>query len=143
MRLGPQRTDTDTDTETKGRDMKGHAAALALVLAIGSTAGCAELTTTGVPADGSSAESGAMTEGHGGSSPEVEDPNAASAEILSFAEGLVGMDTAEAQAATEEAGYTYRVGEIDGEPQAATLDYRLDRINVSLEDDVVTAVTIG
>jgi heat shock protein HslJ len=33
--------------------MRRHAAALALVLAIGSTAGCAELNTTGAPADGS------------------------------------------------------------------------------------------
>jgi heat shock protein HslJ len=33
--------------------MRRHAAALALVLAIGSASGCAELNTTGVPADGS------------------------------------------------------------------------------------------
>jgi heat shock protein HslJ len=32
--------------------MRRHAAALALVLAIGSASGCAELNTTGVPADG-------------------------------------------------------------------------------------------
>lgn len=123
--------------------MKRHAAALALVLAIGSTAGCAELTTTGVPADGESAEAGAMDAGHGESSGETEDPAMANGEILAFAETLIGMDTEEAQAATEEAGYTYRVVSIDGEPQAVTLDYRLDRINVALEDDVVTEVTIG
>ena len=32
--------------------MRRHAAALAMVLALGATAGCAELTTTGEPADG-------------------------------------------------------------------------------------------
>lgn len=45
---------------------------------------------------------------------------------------LVGSTLDEFTAAAETAGYTVRVVEIDGEPQAMTMDLRLDRINVAI-----------
>ena len=36
------------------------------------------------------------------------------------------------------AGYTSRVVEIDGEPQPATMDYRLDRVNLVTKGGLVT-----
>jgi hypothetical protein len=127
--------------------MRRPAAALALVLALGGTAGCAELTTTGVPADGASEVSVESMEQPGaeapGSEAQVEDPTAAMEQTEQFAETVVGMSDSEAQAATEAAGYAYRVVMVDGEPLAVTMDYRPDRVNVALEDDVVTAATVG
>lgn len=124
--------------------MRRHAAALAMVLALGSTAGCAELTTTGEPADGDAVvEPVVQPEGAGGSEAQVEDMDAVLAEAEEFAATIVGMSSDEAQAATEAAGYTYRVVMVDGEPRAVTMDYRPDRVNVSLKDDVVIASTVG
>ncbi|MFM8351395.1 MAG: hypothetical protein ACKN9D_10035 [Actinomycetales bacterium] len=36
------------------------------------------------------------------------------------------------------AGYTSRIVEIDGEPQPATMDYRLDRVNLITTNSLVT-----
>jgi hypothetical protein len=123
--------------------MRRTSAALALALMIGSTAACADLTTTGEPADEEVAvqEAGeGAGEAHGGGSGEE---TGEMEQTEAFAETVVGMTADEAQAATEAAGYTYRVVEIDGEPQAVTLDYRIDRVNVALEDDVVTSASVG
>lgn len=124
--------------------MRRGTAALALALVIGASAGCAELTTTGVPADDEAAveEAAGAGEGHGEAAGE-DSAEAAGEETEAFAETVVGMTTEEAQAAVEDAGYAYREVEIDGQPQAVTLDYRLDRVNVSVEDGVVTDATVG
>jgi outer membrane murein-binding lipoprotein Lpp len=113
----------------------GRMTAAALVLAIGSLAGCAELTTTGEPADGSTT-SAAVEQGAGG----VE---AETAQIEQFAPTILGMTEQEAKSATEAAGYTFRVVEIDGQPQAVTMDYRIDRVNATINDGRVASVTVG
>ena len=75
---------------------------------------------------------------------ETRDPvNDALATTQKFADTLVGMETAEAKKAAEEAGYTLRVIEVDGVPKAATADLRVDRINVVVEDGKVTQATAG
>lgn len=48
-----------------------------------------------------------------------------------------------AVALAESSGYTTRVGKIDGEDQALTMDLREDRFTFEVEADVVTACTIG
>lgn len=124
--------------------MRRQAAALAMVLALGSTAGCAELTTTGEPADGDAVVEPAEQAGEAhGSDPQVEDMDAVVAGTEEFAATIVGKSSDEAEAATEAAGFTYRVVMVDGEPRAVTMDYRPDRVNVSLKDDVVIASTVG
>lgn len=49
----------------------------------------------------------------------------------------------EATARIEEAGYTWRLGTIDGEPQAVTMDYRIDRLTLTVDDGLVTDATWG
>ena len=43
----------------------------------------------------------------------------------------------EATTRIEEAGYTWRLGTIDGEPQAVTMDYRIDRLTLTTQDGLV------
>ena len=60
-----------------------------------------------------------------------------------FADTLVGKTTAQAKKAAEDAGYAFRIIEVDGVPKAATADLQPDRINVAIEDGVVTEATAG
>lgn len=48
-----------------------------------------------------------------------------------------------ATALAESSGYQARVTSIDGEGQAATTDLRDDRMNFEVENDIVTACTVG
>lgn len=64
-------------------------------------------------------------------------------DINALAGTLVGMTVAEAEKATTDAGFTFRVTSEDGEPKPVTMDYREDRINAEIEDDEVVRVTIG
>jgi hypothetical protein len=59
------------------------------------------------------------------------------------ADSLIGLATEEAAKAAEERGWGFRIAELEGEPQAMTMDYRTDRVNVVVVGGVVTAVTIG
>ena len=54
-----------------------------------------------------------------------------------------GLLVEEAGAEAELAGYSWRVGEIDGEPQALTMDYREDRLTFSVEGGIVTDAVWG
>jgi len=49
----------------------------------------------------------------------------------------------EATALIEQNGYTWRLGTIDGEPQAVTMDYRLDRLTLTVDSGIVTDATWG
>ena len=49
----------------------------------------------------------------------------------------------EATALIEGAGYTWRLGTIDGEPQAVTMDYRIDRLTLTTQDGLVIDATWG
>ena len=49
----------------------------------------------------------------------------------------------EATALIEQAGYSWRLGTIDGEPQAVTMDYRIDRLTLTIDDGLVTDATWG
>jgi len=53
------------------------------------------------------------------------------------------MTVEDATALAESNGYIARVGTIDGEPQAVTMDYRLDRFTFDVVDGVVTACQYG
>lgn len=60
-----------------------------------------------------------------------------------FAVTLIGQPRGEAKAAAAAAGYEFRVLSVDGESKVGTSDYRTDRINASIEDGVVTEVSVG
>lgn len=56
---------------------------------------------------------------------------------------LVGLSESEARARAEGDGYVVRVIFRDGEPLPATKDFRPDRVNLAVEDGVVTGATSG
>jgi len=64
-------------------------------------------------------------------------------ETSRFGQGLVGMTSEQAEACAIDAGYTWRVFEQDGEQFALTMDYRVDRINVKIEQGIITEAYSG
>ena len=54
-----------------------------------------------------------------------------------------GLSPEAASALAETNGFSARVGTIDGEPQALTMDYREDRFTFEVQGGVVTACTYG
>jgi hypothetical protein len=65
--------------------------------------------------------------------------------MIALCEQMVadGLTPEDAAALAEENGYISRVGTIDGEPQAVTMDYRLDRFTFEVADGAVIACTYG
>ena len=59
------------------------------------------------------------------------------------ADELLGFFEADAQRCAAELGWAYRVGMRDGESFALTEDYSLQRVTVTVENDVVTAIIVG
>jgi hypothetical protein len=59
------------------------------------------------------------------------------------ADSVVGMSEAEAIKTAEAKGLTVRVGSRDGEDFALTMDYRTDRVTLTVIADKVTAATPG
>ncbi|MFY9207481.1 MAG: hypothetical protein WAO33_00035 [Candidatus Nanopelagicales bacterium] len=68
-----------------------------------------------------------------------------SAEQLEFQQELVasGMTLEDASTLIEAAGYMWRVGSIDGQEQVVTMDYRIDRLTLSTQDNIVIDATWG
>ena len=60
-----------------------------------------------------------------------------------FAVSLIGQSAKQAKAAIAEAGYEARVVSVDGDVRPVTMDYRPDRINLTIVDKVVTKATVG
>lgn len=59
------------------------------------------------------------------------------------AEKLLGLTETAAVTCAESEGWGVRVVQRDDEEFMATTDYRSDRVNLVVENDVVTAVTVG
>ena len=59
------------------------------------------------------------------------------------ADELLGFFEADAERCAAELGWAYRVGMRDGESFAVTEDYSLQRVTVTVENDVVKAVVVG
>ncbi len=76
-----------------------------------------------------------------GSTGAAVDPTAAITQ--ESADVLVGMAEAEATKTAEAKGLTVRVGSRDGEDFALTMDYRTDRVTLTVKSDKVTAVVVG
>jgi hypothetical protein len=58
-------------------------------------------------------------------------------------EGYLGLTQREAKKYATEQDQTIRIAGRDGECYALTMDYRDNRVNLYLEDDLVVAATIG
>jgi len=59
------------------------------------------------------------------------------------ADVLVGMAETDATKSAEAKGWVVRVGSRDGEDFALTMDYRTDRVTLTVKADKVTAVVVG
>lgn len=107
------------------------ATSVALLVTLG-TVGCA--SDDSAPADSSETSA----------SQETVDPDITD-EQLAFVDELLAepLPEDEATAMIEEAGYSWRLGTIDGEPQAVTMDYRIDRLTLTTQDGLVIDAAWG
>ena len=104
------------------------AAALIAAAAIGGVSACSSEEATPTPE----------------ASEEVVNPDI-TPEQQEFVDGLLAtpLPQDEATAMIDEAGYTWRLGTIEGEPQAVTMDYRPDRLTLTIDQGLVTDATWG
>jgi len=72
--------------------------------------------------------------------PEEETDMNITPEQVAFLDELIAepMPQDEATAMIEQADYVWRLGTIDGQPQAVTMDYRNDRLTLTVQDGLVT-----
>lgn len=65
--------------------------------------------------------------------------------MIALCEQMVaeGLSPDDAAVLAEQNGYISRIGTIDGEPQAVTMDYRLDRFTFEVADGAVIGCTYG
>lgn len=59
------------------------------------------------------------------------------------AELLLGLSEADAERCAATLGWAYRVGMRDGESFALTMDYSPQRVTVSIENGLVSAIVVG
>ena len=59
------------------------------------------------------------------------------------ADTLVGLSESDATKTVESKGWVVRIGSRDGEDFALTMDYRTDRVTLTVKSDKVTAVVVG
>lgn len=63
--------------------------------------------------------------------------------VAAFAASLVGLPTKQAKEQIVDEGYEVRVVSVNGDTRPVTMDYRPDRINLTIVDGVVTKATQG
>lgn len=92
----------------------------------------------------------AASGGESGSSTDVPSTDASSPDVpvgeeipLEQANELLGLTEAEATAAAESRGWTVRIAARDGEQFALTMDYSPTRVNLTIDNDLVTYLFIG
>lgn len=77
----------------------------------------------------------------GGEVPMIDDdPMALLADVQAAFDGQLPLSLDEFTARATELGYETRVVVVDGEPQAVTMDYRLDRVNVEVDGGQVVLI---
>lgn len=69
--------------------------------------------------------------------------NRPDADAYRVCEQILGSSEEEAERSAKDAGVRTRVVSIDGQAQMVTMDYSASRINISLQDGLVTDCTIG
>jgi len=62
---------------------------------------------------------------------------------IARANTLIGMKEAEAESCAAQLEWIYRVVSRDGEVFPATLDYRLDRVSVTIKNGAISRVDVG
>lgn len=107
------------------------------VLVVASGCSSPQATVTGCPA----APEVSFTDDASGIDGDIMD--AVAMETDRFGKDLIGMAESEALQCVEDAGLTWRVYEQDGEQFALTMDYRAERVNVKIENGIVTDAYSG
>lgn len=106
-----------------------------------------QLTASAVPPAEAPGHEGEPHSGRGPSSrnptPPTDPPPPESADATSTLRHLVGLAEQEAEAHARESGLTWRVISRDGQDYPATMDYSTQRVNVTIENGIVTRATIG
>jgi hypothetical protein len=97
-------------------------------------------TLTTLPDDPDPSLPGPCTPGAAVPAPAGEPTPATSQAVLTT---VVGCAETDAEPRARAAGWTIRVVHRDGEDLMGTMDYRTDRLNLTVEDGRVTAATIG
>ena len=119
--------------------MKNTIALLSAAAIVVISAGCSSPGATGTgcpaPVDIPMSESGENLS--------FEDMEAIAVDVDRFGKELIGMAEADAIECVDEAGLTWRVTEQDGEMFAVTMDYRIERVNVKIENGIVTDAYSG
>jgi len=62
---------------------------------------------------------------------------------MARASTLIGMKEGDAESCAAQLDWGYRVSSRDGEDYPSTLDYRLDRVSVTIKDKVISRVIVG
>lgn len=118
------------------------AATAVAVAAVGVLSACSSTSsdaTTSAPAASASALPSSAASG------DAMDPTGGTPEMVALCKQMVDekMTPEDATALAEKNNYVARVGMIDGQPQAVTMDLRDDRFTFDVENGVVTGCTYG
>jgi hypothetical protein len=118
------------------------AATAVAVAAVGVLSACSSTSsdaTTSAPAASASALPSSAASG------DAMDPTAGTPAMVALCKQMVDekMTPEDATALAEKNNYVARVGTIDGQPQAVTMDLRDDRFTFDVENGVVTGCTYG
>ena len=65
------------------------------------------------------------------------------AKTQAFGATLIGMNITDAEQLAQSSGFTLRIVERDGESFAITMDYRTDRVDVKVTNDIITEYSVG
>ncbi len=111
-----------------------------------STVSSADSSTAGAkpnPSTGSDVVIEYPTPEPGATSDFESEMNAQVQRTRTFADTLIGMNIDEVETLAASKGFITRIVERDGESFIVTMDYRTNRVNLTVEKDIVTKVFIG
>ncbi len=95
------------------------------------------------PSTGSDVVNESPTPEPGTTSDFESEMNAQVERTKAFADTLIGMNVDEVETLAASKGFLTRIVERDGESFIVTMDYRTNRVNLTVEKDIVTQVFIG
>jgi hypothetical protein len=75
--------------------------------------------------------------------PQINTADKSSGISVARANTLIGMQENESESCAAQLAWGYRVSSRDGKVNVLTLDYRMDRVNVSIKEGLIFRVDIG
>lgn len=108
-----------------------------------SSADSSPATATPKPSNGSDVVNESPTPAPGATSDFESEMNAQVERTRAFADTLIGMNIDEAEMLAASKGFITRIVERDGESFIVTMDYRTNRVNLTVKNDIITETFIG